>query len=335
MEQVAEVADNARTTCSSLLSLPCVKETISGWKHNILNMDKDQMTLTLGIMMVALTSGVVSGVIVKNGDSLDILGEDESNEEETKNKKEFPEKSEEWKQKEWKNWMKKLEQDWEIFNEQLENENNKLIEEKEEEWNTWLKSIEKKWTHFNPNMDKEFHSNMMKRSINWTEPQWREWIKTEGRLYLDIELKKWFFQEKFPPDELIVKRWIQWKKDRIVDWLMSDWRRAEEEHWEEFEDKSWSSKLFQFSEKKNYKVFKERTRDEWDEWFDWVKTKDSIFLTNIVDQWVKWRDEKILLYNQWAESFTTNWINKKQWTVWVNERRDLAAKAKAASNKKN
>ncbi|CAI7719015.1 tryptophan-rich protein [Plasmodium vivax] len=322
----------ARDVSGLVPSSNSLQEITLRYKDKLLNMDKEQMILTLGVTMIAITSAVAFGVLATHGDIEDFLGVE--SDEESEKKKELVEKSEEWKRKEWSNWLKKLEQDWKVFNEKLQNEKKTFLEEKEEDWNTWIKSVEKKWTHFNPNMDKEFHTNMMRRSINWTESQWREWIQTEGRLYLDIEWKKWFFENQSRLDELIVKKWIQWKKDKIINWLMSDWKRAEQEHWEEFEEKSWSSKFFQIFEKRNYEDFKDRVSDEWEDWFEWVKRKDNIFITNVLDQWIKWKEEKNLLYNNWADTFVTNWINKKQWVVWVNERRNLAAKAKAALNKK-
>ncbi|GAB65360.1 tryptophan-rich antigen [Plasmodium cynomolgi strain B] len=213
MEETAQESVSSLSPSSNSLT-----EITLRYKDKLQNMDKEQMILTLGIIMTAVTSAVAFGVISTNGKFSDFIGGDECDEEETQSKKEHLEKSEEWKRKEWDNWMKKLEEDWKVFYENLENEKNKFIEEKEEDWNTWIKSVEKKWTHFNPNMDKEFHCNMLKRSINWTEPHWREWIKTEGRLYLDIEWKKWFFENQSRLDELIVKKWIHWKKEKIINW---------------------------------------------------------------------------------------------------------------------
>ncbi|KJP85541.1 hypothetical protein AK88_04807 [Plasmodium fragile] len=328
MEPVIEAASTIAPKSYSF------RDIASMYKDKLLNINKEQMIITSGIIMAVLTSAVVLGAISTHGELDNIFG-DECDDEETKNKKEHIERTEEWKRKEWCDWKEKLEEDWKVFNEELQNEKKKFVEQKQQEWDTWIKSIDTKWTHYNPNMDKEFHTNVLECSANWTETQWREWIKAEGRLYLDVEWKKWFFEKQSHLDELFVKKWIQWKKDKIINWLISDWKREEQEHWEEFEKKPWSSKLFQIFQKRDYEAFKERTNEEWDDWFDWVKTKDNVFITNILDPWIEWTDEKSVLYDQWVESFITNWINKKQWTVWACERRSAAAKEKATLTKTN
>ncbi|GAW84691.1 tryptophan-rich antigen [Plasmodium gonderi] len=300
-------------------------------------MNKEQIALTAAITMTAITSAIALGVIATQRDYKVLLDNDDSEEkiENETDSETDSEQTEEWKKNQWVQWKNKLENDWNIFNQAMEEKMSEYIKTKDEEFTTWIRSIENKWTHFNPNIDKEFNSNVLRRSINWTEPQWRGWMKNEGRLYLDIEWKKWFYENQSNIDELIVKQWIKWKKDKIVSWLTSEWKVAEQKHWEEFENKKWATKLFQFGEKKKHEIFLERSSEEWDEWFEWVKEKDDIFINSILDQWKKWEFEKNIMYDQWTQSFINKWLNKKQWSVWIQERRNLVAKekAKAAAKK--
>lgn len=212
-----------------------------------------------------------------------------------------------------------MEEDWKIFFSKIEHEKNIWLKEKEEDWKQWLILLDNKWMHYNPNMEKEFNTNVLQKSANWTEAHWKKWMLTEGILYIDLEWKKWIYEKHAQLDQQIVKQWIKWKKDKIVSWLTTDWKRDEQEHWDEFENKKWT-KWFCLSEMKNLDEFKERINKEWEDWFSWVKVKDNIFINFILNDWLDWKDDNYAMFSEWMELFVKKWINEKQWTVWEQEK---------------
>ncbi|KAI4840188.1 tryptophan-rich antigen [Plasmodium brasilianum] len=244
--------------------------------------------------------------------------EDEA-EDEAREKEKGIEKTDKWKKEEWFKWLKQLEEDWKIFFSKIEHEKNIWLKEKEEDWKQWLILLDNKWMHYNPNMEKEFNTNVLQKSANWTEFHWKKWMLTEGILYIDLEWKKWIYEKHAQLDQQIVKQWIKWKKDKIVSWLTTDWKRDEQEHWDEFENKKWT-KWFCLSEMKNLDEFKERINKEWEDWFSWVKVKDNIFINFILNDWLDWKDDNYAMFSEWMELFVKKWINEKQWTVWEQEK---------------
>ncbi|CAA9988840.1 tryptophan/threonine-rich antigen, putative [Plasmodium knowlesi strain H] len=230
-----------------------------------------------------------------------------------------PEAMERWKENEWNMWKRHLDYSWGEFNQSVENGKRIWLSNKEKDWEDWLRFMEKKWMHYNERMDIEYNSNLFEISEYWNDQQWEKWIRTEGEQLMELDWKKWMYENKFSLDVWASKEWSEWKKEKITSWLFCDWKMNEQKYWEEWESKKWRKFLY-LGERRKWIKWKERTNREWEEWKYWVHKKDNVFVNNKRNCWSKWKNERRDMFDDWMKPFIEKWIKRKQWNVWKEER---------------
>ncbi|KMZ84769.1 tryptophan-rich antigen (Pv-fam-a) [Plasmodium vivax Brazil I] len=233
------------------------------------------------------------------------------------------EKSEELKKYAWNNWFMKLQSDWKYFNSALENEKQTWFDEKEKEWQEWLKSMENRWTHYNENMDAKFKSYILKNSQGWDDNQWETWIKNDGKKFMETNYHKWIDENYSNYNAWVVKRWEQWKNEKILTWLLKDWRRNEFEYWYKFKNMTLPEPLYERA-KNNWNKWNKRLSKEKEQWKKWVAAKYELYENSECKQWKKWKDDREVLFNNWIESFINTWVADKKWNVWIEEKKNAA-----------
>ncbi|EUD64336.1 hypothetical protein C922_05275 [Plasmodium inui San Antonio 1] len=225
-------------------------------------------------------------------------------------------KSEEWKNKQWNIWKKKNETEWKVFNTCIENEKDNWLQRVEQEWQQFLEAMQNKWIHINKRMDEEYKIIIPEESAAWDDTQWIEWIKTEGREFMEHQWKIWLSQKEADLNDWIVKQWIGWKNSQISDWLMTDWRLQEEASWSNYENHKITNML-QRKKRKKWTEWRERINREREEWEDWVRSKENIYLNSKWNKWSKWKRDKRFIFSKWVEMITNRLINERQWKEWV------------------
>ncbi|CAD2087407.1 tryptophan-rich protein tryptophan-rich antigen [Plasmodium vinckei brucechwatti] len=234
------------------------------------------------------------------------------------------EKTIRWKKREWRRWMNRLEQDWEAFNIEMNNEKDEWIKKKEKDWDLFLIELENKWNHYNKHLDDEFDTNIISKYSSWVPKEWIDWMKADGIRFIYMEWKKWVLESHNEFSDKFVDKWMKWKKNKILSWSKLDWKRKESQKWDKFEQKRF--KRLYYLDNKRYNEFINRKKDEQSQWNDWVKTKDNEFVENVLNEYLLWKDGKHILYKEWVENFVTKWINQKQWNVWIEDQHALPLK---------
>ncbi|KEG01383.1 tryptophan-rich protein tryptophan-rich antigen [Plasmodium vinckei vinckei] len=232
------------------------------------------------------------------------------------------EKSIRWKKGQWRRWIYTLEQDWNAFNIEMNNEEYEWIKKKENDWNLFLIELENKWNHYNKNLDDEFETNVISKYSSWDSKKWIDWMKSDGIRFIYMEWKNWVLESHNEFSDNFVNKWMKWKKNKILSWSKLDWKRQESQKWDKFEQKRFKS--LHYLDNKRYNEFINRKKDEQNQWNEWVKTKDNEFVENILNKYLMWKDGKHILYKEWVETFITKWINQKQWNVWIAEQQALS-----------
>ncbi|CAI7722558.1 tryptophan-rich protein [Plasmodium vivax] len=227
-------------------------------------------------------------------------------------------KSDEWKKNEWNNWLIKTEEDWKLFNTSVENKKNRWLEKRDKELEVWLMNMQNRWLHYRENEENEYKAEAMKNSSTWDDSQWEQWIKTEGKKGMEADLKKWLNDKETFLDGWISKEWVQWKNERMLQWLSVDWKHKEDETFEHYKSSKFTNVLH-IKKKKKWTKWKERTNKEKEEWNNWVKGKENLYVNNKWDKWLKWKKDKRALYSQKFLTFINKWISDKQWTVWIED----------------
>ncbi|VUZ94218.1 sporozoite and liver stage tryptophan-rich protein, putative [Plasmodium vivax] len=235
-------------------------------------------------------------------------------------------KTEEWKDNEWKNWMGKLEGEWVDFNNTIEKEKGKWLNGKEKDWDEFIQYMDNKWMHYHDGLDEEVKSDILKRSLTLDEIEWKDWIKTEGKELMEKDWKNWITNNESYLDVWSVKEWLKWKNQRIVTWIMTDWKCEEDEYWSKWEE-SWA-KSPNMHDRTNWLNWRERLNKEMVQWNSWVMMKEQQIRENRSNNWSKWKSDKHVMFNLWMDTFINKWINEKQWFVWVKERNQLRSRGR-------
>ncbi|ANQ06823.1 Tryptophan/threonine rich antigen [Plasmodium coatneyi] len=226
------------------------------------------------------------------------------------------EKSTEWKNNQWNIWKKKNEDEWKIFNTSIENEKGNWLQGIEKEWQEFLDAMQNKWIYYNRKMDAEYQINVLEKSPQWDDTQWIEWIKTEGKQFIEQEWKTWLAQKEAHLNDWVVNKWIQWKNSQIIQWLMTDWRLQEEASWSNYENYK-ITYMLQRKKRKEWNKWKERINREREEWDAWVRSKEKIYINTKWNKWSKWKKDKRFIFSKWVEMFTNTLINERQWEKWI------------------
>ncbi|GAW84722.1 tryptophan-rich antigen [Plasmodium gonderi] len=232
-------------------------------------------------------------------------------------------KSDEWKKKEWDNWLIKTEEDWKLFNTSIENKKNRWLEKREKELEQWLVNMQNKWMNFKENDDTEFKVYAMKNASTWNDSEWEQWTKTDGKKHMETDLNKWFNEKETFLEGWVSKEWNQWKNERMIQWLSVDWKHKEDETFENWKSTKFTH-ILHLKKNKRWNKWKERTNKEKEDWANWVKGKEKLYINNKWDKWSKWKKDRRVLYNQKFVSFINKWINDKQWTVWIKDQNGQA-----------
>ncbi|EUD65131.1 hypothetical protein C922_04417 [Plasmodium inui San Antonio 1] len=232
-------------------------------------------------------------------------------------------KSDEWKRNEWNKWLIRTEEDWKLFNKSVENKKNRWLEKKDNELEVWLINMQDRWMHYRENEKNEYQSEAMKNSSNWHHTQWEQWIKTEGRRSMEEDLKKWLNDKETFLDGWLSKEWVQWKDGRMLQWLSLDWKNKENETFEHYNSSEFTDVLHGRKRKK-WTKWKERTNKEKEEWNNWVRGKENLYVNHRWDKWLKWKRHKRALYSPKFVSFINKWVDNKQWKVWIEDQKASA-----------
>ncbi|KMZ94380.1 tryptophan-rich antigen (Pv-fam-a) [Plasmodium vivax Mauritania I] len=226
------------------------------------------------------------------------------------------EKSEEWENNQWNIWKKKNEEEWKIFNTSIENEKDTWLQGIEKEWQELLEAMQNKWIHYNKKIDAEYQINILEKSSQWDDTQWVEWIKTEGKQFMEQQWKMWLAQKEAHLNNWVVNEWIQWKNSQIMEWLTTDWRLQKEASWSNYENNKITNML-QIKKRKQWNKWKERINREREEWDAWVRSKENIYINTKWNKWSKWKKDKRFIFSKWVEMFTNKLISERQWKEWV------------------
>ncbi|SBS94244.1 tryptophan-rich antigen [Plasmodium ovale curtisi] len=226
----------------------------------------------------------------------------------------------EWKEKQWKDFMTKVKEEFNGFNKMMENEKKKWIDGKENEFKQWIKYIENKWEHSNEEMYNDILSTKAEESLTWGENEWSEWMNTTGKLLIKLDFNKWIESNEEFLKEGIRKDWEEWNKFKLREWTSVGWKNVEDKYW-----KYWhvngkpEEPLYEIKMEKMDK-WTERCKNEEIEWGKWIGSVEKVYINADWDKWVKWKNEKSTSFTNWIDSFATKWINNKQWKVWLEER---------------
>ncbi|SBT36689.1 tryptophan-rich antigen (Pv-fam-a) [Plasmodium ovale wallikeri] len=222
----------------------------------------------------------------------------------------------------WNNWMMRLEADWEQYNNSMKEKKKVWLNEAENEWTKFMNSMENKWTiNFKENMDEELKSPAISKSSTWNENEWKEWIQTEGKKIMDADLQKWIKEKETSLDLIIIAEWVYWKNNKIMTWLLSDWKNEEDNYWAQWENMKWS-KWFKMEDRKHWLKWKERIAKESEQWTNWLNLKENVYIFSEWNRWSEWKNEKTNMFNKWADSFINKWINEKKWKTLFNKEND-------------
>ncbi|ANQ07576.1 Tryptophan-rich antigen [Plasmodium coatneyi] len=237
-------------------------------------------------------------------------------------------RSDQWRQNEWNKWEDKLEEEWEEFDENLEEEKDELLKMNEEEWGPWFEEIKKKWTtNFGKNLDDEYKLEVLKESLYWNEVTWKTWIKTEGRAFIQKDLVKWIASKESYLYRWVSKEWTEWKNEKIQEWFNSKWKREENEYWTKWEKKfkqsKNSSKMINSKDHEKWLKWKETTQHELNNWHEWAEFKDNIYINSDWAKWKQWKNTKRTLFYDWVDSYVYKWIREQQWTALIDEIKEL------------
>ncbi|KJP87561.1 hypothetical protein AK88_02727 [Plasmodium fragile] len=234
------------------------------------------------------------------------------------------EKSEELKKYAWNNWFMKLQTDWNYFNAGLENGKKTWFDAKEKEWQKWLESMEDRWAHYNENMDTEFKSDILKNAQDWDENQWETWMKDEGEKIMEMHYHKWIDGSYAHYNAWIIKKWEEWKNEKILTWLLKDWRRKEFDYWQKYKDLTLPEPLYERAQS-NWNKWNNRLCNEKEQWKKWVAEKYEFYENSECKQWKKWKDGREVLFNEWRESYMCKLVAGKKWKVWIEEKKNETA----------
>ncbi|SBT83921.1 tryptophan-rich protein [Plasmodium ovale] len=229
------------------------------------------------------------------------------------------EELEEWKNKEWKNFLDKMENEWQLLNLWMEGEKLKWIEGKDKELNKWKDQMETKWMNLD-NIDKECECMIMENISRVDEKQMKEYLKKSVHQIINAQWKKWLLENESSLSAWLIKQWIQWKNTKILKWLMIDWKRKEDEFWTDWE-KTQYMKWLQITKRNKWQIWKERVTREKDEWNNWIQMKEDRHIYSKWKKWSKWKLDRKSGINQWIESLTNKCMDNPKWDTWIKEKK--------------
>ncbi|GAW83977.1 variable surface protein [Plasmodium gonderi] len=238
----------------------------------------------------------------KDGDTPDLIN----------NEKEYAEKSEEWKANEWKKWIAELDKNSETFASFLKQKKEEWILQRELEWKEWIKFMEEKWDHYRENVNQELDPLIFNDASTWTDEQWKNWMKTKGKQLIENDWKNWVSKINSYRGAVMDAEWIQKKNDKIMEWVKKEWKCKEDNYWDSWENNTWS-KWFSLKERKKWTQWKDRLNKEAEEWIAWVADKENQYLGDAEEKLEEWKKNHYILFNKWMQSYINKWIAEKKW----------------------
>ncbi|SBT83560.1 tryptophan-rich protein [Plasmodium ovale] len=214
--------------------------------------------------------------------------------------------SEEWKENQWENWKINLEDDWEKFHSSIENEKNKWLQGMELDWENWKRDMENKLRKCNEDMSKAYDYSILEKHLYWDESEWQEWIKSQGKNFMEGEWEKWIYENESYLNIWCMKKWLKWKNTKLVPWIRNEWKRREDFYWENWE-KTWETSLYA-ADRINWLNWRKRNDREMMEWNFWVTTKEKLYINPKWDKLSEWKNNKKILFYDWMEYFINEWI---------------------------
>ncbi|SCO65773.1 tryptophan-rich antigen [Plasmodium vivax] len=233
---------------------------------------------------------------------------------------ELPEEElEEWKNQEWKKYMENIEEEWQLLNLWIEEEKQNWIESKDKELENWMNKMENKCMHID-NINKEYQCMFIKSCLKGDDQsQIKEQLKHELKNFIYRDWKKWLRENESYLNTWLVKQWIQWKNNKILKFLMAEWKQEEDEYWNDWEKtKTW--KWLHFYKRRKWQTWKNRVTSEKQEWENWVKIKEERVIYNKYKKWTQWINAKKPSINQWVESLADKCVNDSRWNTWIDEK---------------
>ncbi|GAB65096.1 tryptophan-rich antigen [Plasmodium cynomolgi strain B] len=251
------------------------------------------------------------------------------------------EELEEWKNQEWKKYMSNIEEEWQLLNLWIEEERQNWIDSKDKELENWMNKMENKWMDVN-NINKEYQCVFIKSCIKGDDQnQIKEQLKHELKNFIYRDWKKWLRENESYLNTWLIKQWIQWKNNKILKYLMAEWKHEEDEYWNDWE-KTETWKWLHFNKRKKWQAWKNRVTNEKQEWDNWVKIKEQLVIYNKYKKFTLWVNAKKPSINQWAESLADKCVNDSRWDIWINEKynefmleQKMEKKEKRKEKKKN
>ncbi|GAW80088.1 tryptophan-rich antigen [Plasmodium gonderi] len=220
-------------------------------------------------------------------------------------------RSEQWDNDEWYEWMNGIQKDLADFNSSLESEKNKWFGKKEKEILKMTKSIEDKWLYFNKNMYEQLNFNTLNISLTLDISKWEEWINNDGKRIMENEWHNWITKNKTHYYKLIIKEWLRWKNMKIKQWLKRIWFRNEGnilENWEHIT----CTNILAISEKKTWFNSNPQVINEKDYFFKWIKKNEDHLVSTQKYAFEEWEYYKTNYFHDWINFFIANWLNIKK-----------------------
>ncbi|EUD65133.1 hypothetical protein C922_04419 [Plasmodium inui San Antonio 1] len=227
----------------------------------------------------------------------------------------------EWKEKKWSEFMKSIEKGFKGFMVYLEKEKNSWLEGRNKLWEEWKVNMEKKWDHYDEITFKELLSTKADDALKWTDKEWTDWVNKYGRIAWTGAWKEWVNEQDLIFKQGIERDWNNWTDFQENKFGSIQWKFLETfgwKYWKNHADPD--DPLFPIKMEKMNK-WQDRVKKEEEEWSKWLEEKRTEHIDVEWDKWVEWKKENNKKFIDWMEAFVEKWINNKQWTVWIEEKK--------------
>ncbi|SBT74825.1 tryptophan-rich antigen [Plasmodium malariae] len=251
-----------------------------------------------------------------NRENVKIQIEEENRKEVEQELPEDEEELEKWKSNEWINFMNGIENEWQLLNVQIEDEKLKWLEEKDKELEQWMKMMEDNWMNADT-LNDLYKCICFKQKLK-DKNEMKESLRKEIKDTIYAQWKHWLREKETYMNSLVVKQWIHWKNSKILQWLMSDWKRQEDEYWINWE-KTHYMKWIHFWKKQKWEIWKERVTREKREWSNWVQMKEDLNIYNKWKRWCVWVRKKRNVVNEWIDILIDKCFSQNNLDTWLEQ----------------
>ncbi|SBT87299.1 tryptophan-rich antigen [Plasmodium malariae] len=251
-----------------------------------------------------------------NRENVKIQIEEENRKEVEQELPEDEEELEKWKSNEWINFMNGIENEWQLLNVQIEDEKLKWLEEKDKELEQWMKMMEDNWMNVDT-LNDLYKCICFKQKLK-DKNEMKESLRKEIKDTIYAQWKHWLREKETYMNSLVVKQWIHWKNSKILQWLMSDWKRQEDEYWINWE-KTHYMKWIHFWKKQKWEIWKERVTREKREWSNWVQMKEDLNIYNKWKRWCVWIRKKRNVVNEWIDILIDKCFSQNNLDTWLEQ----------------